>query len=104
MHAVSARSAKKKIDLTISGERCRGATRGLDSRAPRGACRVFMQSEALAFAMLEVVANLHRYCGADPSEAVDHGPDQPIVNAVQLKYYFNLVEQLARLLGRQHPR
>jgi hypothetical protein len=32
----------------------------------------FMQAEPPAFAMLEVVADLHYYRGTDPGEAIDH--------------------------------
>jgi hypothetical protein len=37
---------------------------------------LFVQAEPPAFAMLKVVADLHRYRGADTGEAVDHGSDQ----------------------------
>jgi hypothetical protein len=36
----------------------------------------FMQPQPPSFAMLEVVSDLHGDDGADPGEAVDHGPDQ----------------------------
>ncbi len=34
-----------------------------------------MQAEPPPFAVLEVVADFHGDRGADPGEAVDHGPD-----------------------------
>jgi hypothetical protein len=50
--------------------------RDAGGRARRGAAAFFMQSEPPAFAMLEVVADLHRNCGTEAREVVDHGPDQ----------------------------
>ena len=39
----------------------------------------FMQSQPPTLPVLEVVANLHGDRGADPSKAVNHGPDQRAV-------------------------
>ena len=64
----------------------------------------FMQAEPPAFAMLELVSDLHCDRGADPSEAVNHDPNQCAIPQ-PIKVLLSIESRsFTRLLRREHRR